>query len=78
MGDTQRITNPAHILLAPILHRTGATDHFEIGDFRQFGQDVVLNAIGEKCVLFVVAEIFKWQHCNAGCDRMDGSIRFSK
>ena len=76
MGDTQRITDPARILLAPILHDAGAADHFEIGDFRQFGQNVVLHAVGEKCVLFVVAEIFKWQHCDAGCDRMVDQFAF--
>ena len=55
VGDTQRITDLVYVLLAAILHDAGAADHFQIGNFCQLGQDVVLHAVGKEPVLFLVA-----------------------
>src|SRR6202011_687995 len=38
---------------------------FEVGHFREVGQDLVLDAIGKISVLFVVAEVFEWEDSNA-------------
>src|SRR5205814_4082898 len=48
-----------------VLHHGGAADDFEVGHFREIGQDLVLNTIGEVGVLFVVAEIFKRKDSDA-------------
>ena len=61
------IADLAHVLFAAIFHHAGAADDLEIGDFRQLGQNVVLDAVGKGCVLSVVAQIFKWQHGDASC-----------
>ena len=74
--DTQRVANLPHILFAAILHDAGAADHFQVRDFRQLGQNVVLNAVGKKRVLFLVAQIFKWQHRDAGCQWMTDKFTF--
>jgi len=62
VGDTQRITDLPRVLLAAILHDAGAADHLEVGDFRQFDQDIVLDAVGKECVLLLIAQIFEWQN----------------
>ena len=58
------------LLFAAILHDAGATDHLEIGDLCQLCQNVVLDAIGKERVLFMVAEIFKWQHSDSSRYRL--------
>jgi hypothetical protein len=45
-----------------VLHHAGPADHLQIGYLSQVSQDFVLHASGEKCVFFVFAQIFKWQH----------------
>ena len=62
MGNTQQIADLMHILFAAVLHDAGAADHFEIGDFPKLGQNVVLDAVGKNRVLFLITQIFKWQH----------------
>ena len=47
------------MLFATIPHDAGAADYFDIRDFCQLGQDVVLHAVGEKGVRLVIAEILK-------------------
>jgi len=37
---------------APILHHRGAADHFQVGDSRKGGQNLVLHAIGKVSVCF--------------------------
>jgi len=59
------IADLAHISFAAVIHHARSADHFEIGDLRQLGQDVVLHAVGKERVLFVVAQIFQRQHRNA-------------
>ena len=48
-----------------VLHHRCAANDFEVGHFREIGQDLVLNSIGEVGILFVVAEIFKREDSNA-------------
>ena len=55
MGDTQRIADLPHILFTAILHDAGAADHFQVGDFCQLGQNVILDAVGKERVLFLIA-----------------------
>src|SRR5437867_8299477 len=47
MGDSQLVTDLTHILLAAIAHHAGSADHFQVGDFRKLGQNVVLHTIDE-------------------------------
>ena len=50
----KRIADLAHISFTAIFHHAGPADHFEIGDLRQLGQNVVLHTIGEDGVFFLV------------------------
>ena len=50
----KRIADLAHISFATIFHHAGPTDHLEIGDLRQLGQNVVLHAIREDGVFFLI------------------------
>ena len=59
MRNAKRAPDLTQIPFSAISHDTGPTDHLEVGDFRQLGQNVVLDAIGKKGVLLTVAEIFK-------------------
>src|SRR5215469_3115490 len=53
------------VLFAAKSHNASAADYLQVGNLRQFGQDVVLNTIGKRSVLSIVAQIFKWQHRNS-------------
>src|ERR1700730_18552482 len=48
-----------------VLHYARAADDFQIGDFCKVSQNFVLDTIGEKSVVRVAAQIFKWQHGDA-------------
>src|SRR5438552_1840820 len=61
----KRVSDLAGILFATILHNTRAADHLEIGNFRQLGQNVVLETIGKIGVLRILIETLKRQHSNA-------------
>src|SRR6266508_4191899 len=76
MRHPKRVTDLTYISLAAILHHAGATDYFESANFRQPGQNVVLNAIGKKHVFFVLAQTFKRQYGNASCCRTGGQFAF--
>ena len=67
MRDAELLADLAQIArrAALVLHDARAADHFEIGDLREVGQNLVLHAIGEKGVLFVAAQIFKGKHGDA-------------
>ena len=69
VGDPERLPNLSQIMhrSTSITHHAGATDHAQIFDPGQTRQDVVLDAIGKKCVLLIVAEIFEWKNRNAFC-----------
>ena len=67
IGHAQRFANFLDVARSDvaILHHAGTADHGERLDFRQVGQEIVLDAIGEKRVFLVVAEIFKGQNSDA-------------
>src|SRR5262249_47921379 len=50
--------------ITAIRHDGHARDHLEIADLRKIRENVVLNAVGEVGVLFLVAQILKWHHRN--------------
>src|SRR5215471_14354756 len=52
MRHTQIITDLTKISLATVIHHAGPADDFQIGDSRQLGQKVVLNAIDESSGVF--------------------------
>ena len=54
--DLGQILRPASVALG-----RGARDHLQIADLGQPGQDFVLDAVGEKGVVLLGAEVFKWQ-----------------
>ena len=55
MPYTEIISDLTEIPFAAVIHHAGLADHLEIGNLRQLGQNVVLNAVGKKRVLFVLA-----------------------
>ena len=63
--NSQCMSNLAHVPVAAILHHAGAADHFESGNVRQLGYEIILNTIRERCVFSVVTEIFKRQHSDS-------------
>src|SRR5436190_22590034 len=67
MRYPKRIANLAHISFTAIFHHAGPADDFEIGDLRQLGQNVVLHAISERRVFFLVAQVFKRQNGDSSC-----------
>src|SRR5215470_16171104 len=65
--NSKGLTNFRNIPFSAILHYAGVADHPEIADAREFGQNVILNAIGENGVLFILAQTFEGENSNAGC-----------
>ena len=63
VGDPEQLANFPQVVNGGIakLHHRRTANHAQFADLRQAGQNIVLNAIGKKCVLFVVAEICKRQ-----------------
>src|SRR6266498_5216801 len=61
----QLVTDLTEISFATVIHHAGPADDFEIGDLRQLGQNVVLNTVGKGWVLFLLAQVFKWQYGNS-------------
>lgn len=56
----QIITDLADIPFTAIIHHAGSADHFQIGDPRQLGQNVVLDTLDEGTSIFsLLAQIFK-------------------
>ena len=52
MRYAQIIADLSHISFAAIFHHAAPADHFQIGDPRQLGQNVVLDAIDEGSGVF--------------------------
>ena len=48
----QIVTDLSHISFVAIFHHAGPADHFQIGDLRQLGQNVVLDTIDEGSGVF--------------------------
>src|SRR5438128_2100067 len=67
MSDAKLLADFAQIALSAglVLHHGGATDHLEVGDLGEVGQDLVLHAIGEESVLFILAQISERQNGDA-------------
>src|SRR4051794_9270852 len=59
MRHAKLLADFAQIALSPglVLHHGRATDHLEVGDLGEVGQDLVLHAVGEEGVLFVLAQV---------------------
>src|SRR5437773_12473143 len=76
MRYPKRIANLAHISFTAIFHHACPADDFEIGDLRQLGQDVVLHAIGERRVFFLVAQVFKRKNGDSSRYRMPAQFAF--
>jgi hypothetical protein len=52
MRYTQITSDLSHISFVAIFHHAGPADHFQIGDPRQLGQNVVLHTIDERSGVF--------------------------
>ena len=61
MSHPKRSTDVLQIprCLSLVLRHTGSANHFQVCDFGQIREDFILNALGKKCVLLVIAQIFK-------------------
>ena len=61
-GDAERFSNFTNVWgLSAICHDRRARDDLQIANLRQIGEHIVLNAIGEVGVLFIVAQILERQ-----------------
>src|SRR5204863_9280605 len=60
MRYSQIISNLTEISFAAIFHHTAPADDFQVADFRQLGQDVILHTISKGCLFFLLAQIFNW------------------
>ncbi len=67
MRDAELLPDLSKIAIARrfVAHHARAADHFEVGHFREIGQDFVLHAVGEVGILLVIAQIFERQHRDA-------------
>ena len=76
VGNTKRLPDFAQILrLAAVGHHRCARNYLQIADLRQVRQNIVLNSVGEVSVLFFVAQVFKWEHCDRFIDLVRGRAR---
>ena len=78
MRYSQLISDLTDISFATIFHHAGAADDLQIGDFRQLGQNIVLDAIGKKRVFFFSRSGFQTAEQRFRSLRMLEQIRFSK
>ena len=67
MRYTEIVSDLTEISFATVFHHAGPADHLQIGDLRQLSQKVVLHAIDECRVFFLVAQVFKRQNGNGSC-----------
>src|SRR5712691_4504252 len=67
VSDTEYFADFAQVALDDVfvLHHRRAADHFEVGHFREIGEDLVLDTVGEVGILFVVAKILKRKDSDA-------------
>ena len=77
MRDMEAVADLLNVSCTAILHDAGAADHFEA---RRFWPVLVKMSSwtpsSKERVLFLVAEIFKWQHGDAGRYRMSDKFAF--
>ena len=75
MRDPELLRDLAQIARSSsfVLHHRCAADHFQISDFGEISQNLILHPVGEVGVLLFVAQIFERQDCDAlfgcGCRR---------
>ena len=67
MRYSQIISNLTEISFAAIFHHAGPADDFQVADFRQLGQDVILHTVSKSHVFFLLIQIFKRQNCDSSC-----------
>ena len=74
IADTKLPPDFAHVAFGAgfVLAHTRVTDHFQIRNLGEIGQDLVLHAVGEVGVVAIVAQSRKWQNGDrfvlvAGC-----------
>ena len=67
MRNRQLLTDFAQVALRSslVLHHRSATDYFQVRNFREISQNLVLHAIGKEGVFFIAAQVFKRQHRDA-------------
>jgi hypothetical protein len=67
MRNTQSFCDLAKVALgtALVFHHARSADYFQVGNLGEITEDFVLHAAGEKCVFFVLAQIFKGEHRDA-------------
>src|SRR4030095_10522097 len=76
MRYPQIISDLTEISFATLIHNTRPTDDFQVGDFGQLGQHVVLHTIHERAVFFLLAQIFKRQNGDSICYRTTDKFTF--
>src|SRR5437762_9942601 len=76
MRYSQIISNLTEISFAAIFHHTAPADDFQVADFRQLGQDVILHTVSKGRVLFLIAQIFKRQNSDSSCWRLPDQFTF--
>src|SRR5262249_18592297 len=64
MRHSQFLSNLAEISrnTTLVLHHARTTDHLQISDFRQIGENFILHTVSEKGVLFFVTQIVEWEN----------------
>src|SRR5205823_15125648 len=67
MGNAQCLPNVTQVPRCGglVLRHTGSADHFQIRDLGQVCENFILNSVGKKRVLLIIAQIFKRQHSDA-------------
>ena len=67
IGDAELLADflPVTGLVVLVLPDTGAPDDFQVGDFRQVGEDLVLHAVGEERIILFRAQVFERQNRDA-------------
>jgi hypothetical protein len=76
--DLQRFSDLPNVACCSrrILHHAGTADDFEIANFCQFCQEIVLNTIGKERVLSVMAQVLQRQHGDARRRRLSDRSDF--
>jgi hypothetical protein len=51
--------------VAPVLLHAGVANHFQVGHFREIGQNLILHAVGEEGVILISAQVVERQDRDA-------------
>ncbi len=63
---------------AAVLHHRGARDHLQVADLGQLREQVVVDAVGEEQVVFVVAAVGEGQHGDGVARVKVSSVRLGR